>query len=316
MAGGLLLLGWLGVKAVPVIFGMTSSSKARRPEDDPAETHPVDCSVFAPPKLAVGKEMLVQVFLHPPGRVEDAGAGARQFDADAEWRGFSSLSLELALGTRVGVELDTDDLRVSDEGCGEIRWNNGVAGTSFLVSAPSEAAPGKRHATARFMVDGVPAGRIHFVIELVASLDVETPAEPLGDASHRYRKAFISYASQDRAEVLKRVQTLGALKIDYFQDVLDLDPGDRWEQELYTEIDVCDLFLLFWSSASRSSEYVRREAEYARERQMNNDIEEPDIIPMMIEGPPPPIPWPGFGHLHFNDKLIYLMRWEERERDS
>ena len=41
---------------------------------------------------------------------------------------------------------------------------------------------------------------------------------------------------------------LQALKISYFEDLLDLEPGDRWWPRLETAIDQCDLFLLFWSS--------------------------------------------------------------------
>jgi hypothetical protein len=39
---------------------------------------------------------------------------------------------------------------------------------------------------------------------------------------------------------------------------------------------------------------------------------EPAIIPSLLEGPPPPKPWPEFAHLHFNDKLVYLVRLEEK----
>jgi serine/threonine protein kinase len=311
LVGGLLLLGWLGLEAIPLIFGSIRSSDSRRPNNETGDLSPVECSIFAPPTLPTHREILVQVFLHPPGRAEDAETGATQFDADAEWRGFSSLSLDLAPGTRVAVELDVEDLTVSDEGCGEIRWNGGVVGTSFWVSAGRDVALGRRRATARFLVDGVPAGRIHFVIEVVASQQAEASPEALGDASHRYRKAFISYASEDRTEVLKRVQTLGALRIDFFQDALNLEPGERWEKALYREIDGCDLFLLFWSSSSVTSDWVRKEARYALERQTTSVRGEPDIIPVMIEGPPPPTPWPELAHLHFNDKLLYLMRCEE-----
>jgi hypothetical protein len=296
---------------VAIQSGVTFTAKNRGEDDPSGDTQPVDCSVFAPPKMAVGSEILVQIYLHPPELKDDAEAGAKQFDSDAAWRGFTSLKLSLAEGTLVAVQLDIDGMTVGGEGVGQIRWNNRVTGTSFWVSAPEGTKPGKRRGMARLMVNGVPAGKINFIVEVVASVEAEVPAEPLGDLSHRYKKAFISYASQDRGEVLKRVQTLGALKIDYFQDVLDLDPGDRWEQELYKEIDKCDLFLLFWSSASKGSKWVRKEATYALQRQSDSEDDEPDIIPMLIEGPPPPKPWPEFNSRHFNDKLLYVMRYSE-----
>ena len=316
LAGAIALTAWAGLKLFPLIFGITSQARIRRPDDSTGETHPVECSIYAPPKLAVGDAALVQVYLHPPGRADEAEAGAKLFDSDAEKRGFTSLSLDLASGTRVAIQLDVEGLEVSDDGFDEIRWNNSVVGTSFKVSSSACVSPGKHFGTVRLMVDGVPAGKIHFIMEVVDSLEVEVPPEGIGESAHHYHKAFISYASEDRTEVLKRVQTLGALKIRYFQDVLDLEPGDRWEKELYKEIDNCDLFLLFWSSAARDSEWVYQEALYARQRQIESETEEPDIIPMLIEGPPPPKPWSEFKGLHFNDKLIYLMRPHGNDGDE
>ena len=48
-----------------------------------------------------------------------------------------------------------------------------------------------------------------------------------GEDARRYHFAFISYASKDRDEVLRRVQLLASVGIDYFQDLLSLEPGDR-----------------------------------------------------------------------------------------
>jgi hypothetical protein len=64
---------------------------------------------------------------------------------------------------------------------------------------------------------------------------------------------------------------LKALRMSYFQDILALDPGDRWEQQLYRHIDQADLFLLFWSSAAHESEWVRKEVRYALSRKGSDD---------------------------------------------
>jgi hypothetical protein len=74
--------------------------------------------------------------------------------------------------------------------------------------------------------------------------------EPAGQAA-RFESFFVSYASQDRAEVLERVQMALQLGKRVFQDVLNLDPGDRWEQKLYLHIDESDAVLLFWSSSAK-----------------------------------------------------------------
>jgi hypothetical protein len=107
--------------------------------------------------------------------------------------------------------------------------------------------------------------------------------------------------------VLKRVQMLARLKMSFFQDVLHLEPGSRWERELYRHIDECDLFLLFWSRAARDSKWVLKEARYALSRQGGNDLAPPEIVPVVLEGPPPVEPPDDLKGLHFNDSLLYFM---------
>jgi len=107
--------------------------------------------------------------------------------------------------------------------------------------------------------------------------------------------------------VLKRVQMLTLLRIGYFQDVLHLKPGDRWERKLYRHIDKCDLFLLFWSTAAKRSQWVLKEVRYALKRKGGDHLAPPQIHPVIIEGPPAPEPPDELAHLHFNDKLIYFM---------
>jgi hypothetical protein len=210
-------------------------------------------------------------------------------------------------GARVGFQLEVPGLGVSDDGLGEISWHNRITGVQFLVTAPKRCKPGPRPATLRIYVEGIPAGRIHFLIGVERKTSRDQP-EPRGHAARNYRKAFISYASEDRTEVLKRVQTLNALRVSFFQDLLNLEPGERWEKALYLHIDQSDLFLLFWSSRARGSVWVGKEIAYALERQKLNRDGEPDIVPVIIEGPPPPPPPKELAHLHFNDPLIYFMR--------
>jgi hypothetical protein len=126
--------------------------------------------------------------------------------------------------------------------------------------------------------------------------------KPTGEA-RRYSRAFISYASKDRAEVLRRVQMLKSVGIDFFQDVLNLEPGDRWAQELYKHIDESDVLFLFWSTAAKESEWVAKEWQYALEKKGDDFIR-----PVGIEGPPIPAPPEPLRHLHFGDPILYFLR--------
>jgi hypothetical protein len=99
----------LGVKILP-FFNMTRRVNTESDDDgdDGEKTHSVDCSVFAPPAVSVGHWMMVQIFLHPPDiadTVDTVEEAAVSFDTTAALRGFSSLSLRLRDGARVGFQL-------------------------------------------------------------------------------------------------------------------------------------------------------------------------------------------------------------------
>jgi hypothetical protein len=168
------------------------------------------------------------------------------------------------------------------------------------------------HLCVRVLLNSVPIGTLRFTLAGVARDEVDHSPQIRGDAAHRYQHAFLSYASPDRAEVLKRVQALNAVRIDFFQDLLNLKPGDRWEKRVYEEIDRCDLFLLFWSSHAAKSDWVIREAEYALERSKASSI--PDIAPIILEGPPVPLPPTSLRDIHFNDSLRYVISAVEMEK--
>jgi hypothetical protein len=182
-----------------------------------------------------------------------------------------------------------------------VAWANGL--TSVLICAPHSETHKVVIGRLRITVSGVPIGNISF--KILIARNTTTPKQ-IGEAQ-RYHTVFVSYDSIDRGEVLKRVQMLKLFNIKIFQDILSLDPGSRWEKRLYTEIEHCDLFLLFWSRAARDSEWVRKELRYALACKKGKEEAPPDIIPVMIEGPPPIPPPPELSHLHFNDYLLYLM---------
>jgi hypothetical protein len=81
----------------------------------------------------------------------------------------------------------------------------------------------------------------------------------------------------------------------------------RWEKELYKHIDECDFFLLFWSHAAKKSEWVIKEAEYALGRQGPDGSGEPDIVPVILDGPPPAPPPDSLKAIHFDDRVSYFI---------
>jgi hypothetical protein len=125
----------------------------------------------------------------------------------------------------------------------------------------------------------------------------------------RYQTAFISYAWQNRPEVLRCVQMLRLVGIAFFQDLLSLDPGQRWAQQLYSHIDTSDVFFLFWSTPAKQSKWLTKEWRYGLKRKGLDFIK-----PVMIEGPPPVPPPKALARLHINDGLLYVVRAEEPAR--
>ena len=266
----------------------------------------VECSVFAPAIAPQGETLMIQVFAHLEGLDSEAGRLAVQFDPTARSRGVKTLSARVARGTELSFHLELSRGSLSDP-IQTMVWMGDTESVQFIVDIPLDCPTGNLAGKVTISQNTVPIGRISFLLQVVpAGTPIPAATEPETSA-FAYRFTFLSYASEDRDKVLARVQMLDQMGIRYFQDLLSLDPGQRWEKELYRNIDKCDLFLLFWSNAAKCSPWVMREVNYALDRQQGNDDAPPEIKPVIIEGPPLVAPPERLQHLHFNDKLIYLM---------
>ena len=264
----------------------------------------VDCTVFAPPSVRPGESVLIQVFAHLAEQTQDARALATEFDPGTRRRAFRSVEAPIPRGARLTFELHMPGAEIADP-VETLTWRGRAESVQFEVILPEEVLS-TVIGTVWVALDGVPLGHVKF--KLGVELNASSPErEPVGDLAARYKTAFISYASGDRDEVVRRVQMLQALKISYFEDLLDLEPGDRWWPRLETAIDQCDLFLLFWSSDAKHSEWVRKEVSRALQRQGGDGLSPPEIRPVILEGPPIVPPWRELSHLHFNDRLLYFM---------
>jgi hypothetical protein len=269
----------------------------------------VDCTVFSPPEARVGESILVQVFAHIPEQAKEARKLAEEFDPETQRLGVTPLATEIARGSRLMFELIIPGFMISDS-VKELTWRGRTQSVQFAVSVPAESRPQTVIGKVLVSQDTVPIGEVSFKLKVVPDTAVvDTESRPVG-IGKRYRMAFISYASKDREDVLKRVQMLTAVGIRYFQDVLDLDPGVRWERELYRYIDESDVLFLFWSTAAKESEWVGLEWQYGLERKGEDFIR-----PVIIEGPPSPEPPPELAHLHFADKMLYFINPREEAQN-
>ena len=267
----------------------------------------VECSVHAPASAAPGSQFLVQAWIHTLAQTEEVGHLARALDSDAQLRAFRTLELRVPRETTLMIELRLPG-GIVDEPSQTVVWTGSPQAATFGVRLRADLTmPATLIGTVSVFLDGVPIGHLKFKVALGAPGAGETELKPAGASAVRYQQAFVSYSSDDRQKVLPRVQMLEALGIRFFQDLLSLDSGERWEPELERQIDTCDLFLLFWSENAKSSEWVRREVLRAMQRKAGDDLRPPEIRPVILEGPPVPKPWDELRYLHFNDRVLYFL---------
>jgi len=258
----------------------------------------VDCSVWAPPRTAWGNAVLVQVFLHRPEFEAEARALAREFDADAARRGITTLTLPIAHGTRVRLHLEAATPLLVHEPFVAVEWRGRTTQVQFSVDTPPRSVLDENdyNLTLRLYIEEVPVGRILF--KLTVGPTGSPHAQPVKGEAHRYTSAFASYASQDRNEVLSRIQGMqkSAPFLDIFFDRASLRPGEDWRVRLVEEIERRDVFFLFWSRAARSSEWVETEWKTALDRKGLHSIS-----PVPLEGPEIAPPPHELSSLHFDD---------------
>jgi len=291
------LVGWLA-KSLHLSMAPPGPAPSLRSSE-------VDVSAFAPNRARRGSRFLVQVFLHAPEAEERTILLlAKAADSEAVRRGVATLDIDVAEGERLDFVLDGEGLVIA-EPHQSLVWRGRPRSCAFLVEAPRDFNADAAQLRVRVLKGAAPVGHIRFSVAIDAS-DARAAIEPAGEAAPRYRRAFLSYASSDRAEVLKRAQALRAAGVDFFNDLLSLEPGERWERRLYEEIDRCDVFLLFWSQAAKESQWVRREIDRARDAARDSG-RPAEILPIILEGPPPPTPPESLASLHFNDPLCYVI---------
>jgi hypothetical protein len=181
----------------------------------------------------------------------------------------------------------------------DLIWDGRVANARFAVTAPAELAPGTYPGQATVHLDGLRVAKIAFVVEVG-----ERPGPPsaLPARFQRYRSAFASYASADRADVLARVQGMQKVvpDLDVFLDVVSLRSGDHWRERLAAEVCQRDVLFLFWSLAASQSQWVEWEWRTALEKR---GIDHIDPIPLASPDQVPPPPELA-SRLHFNDWVL------------
>jgi hypothetical protein len=186
-------------------------------------------------------------------------------------------------GTKVTVALWADHLHV-EEPLQSFVWNGKWVIVQFDISVPDGVDEGRLILKFDVSIEGLTIARLRPELRIVHGK--AAPGEKLTIAKSP-NKAFASYASPDRREVLGRVRSLQIFtRIDVFLDCLSLHPGESWKSRLMNEITQRDIFWLFWSRNALQSEWVEWEWRAALAAKTLDYIQ-----PHPLEGPdiaPPP----------------------------
>lgn len=179
-----------------------------------------------------------------------------------------------------------------------ITWTGEIGNATFVVEVPADAADGTRQGTVSIRLNGCQIARMSFVLH-IGSARIGMSVLPTHISTHR--TAFASYASEDRRDVLARVQGMEAayrgLKV--FVDVVDLRSSRYWEAELRKRIPESDVFYLFWCRHANQSEWVEKEWRCALDARGLDFID-----PVPLEGPEHAPPPKELAAKHFNDPLL------------
>jgi hypothetical protein len=273
------------------------------------EQEKISCTLFCKDSIRVSETIFLQVFVHEFNKAIEALSMAIEFDKSTSRRQTKVLDGVIEFNSVLCFELEIQDL-VIDEPFQYLTWKGITDSIQYIVNLPSNYGKSLLIGKIKVTRNDMPIGHFSFKVEIADSVLPEN----IGSSNltqmeiTEYKHAFISYASKDRDEVLRRIQMLDLLKISYFQDIINLRAGDLWSDVIYKQIDAADLFLLFWSSSARNSEWVMKEVNYALKRKGVNSENPPEIYPVIIEGPPIIEPPESLKHIHFNDKIAYYIQ--------
>lgn len=292
--------------ASPPARKLPDEATKRLDKDRPTRTKNdrVQFAVTSPPCVPLGQHFIVDVWAHTErqrGEVERRIQQAhQQTDTSPVIRPKGPFKIER--GTTLFVRLQFQGLHV-DSPEDVILWEGEIGNASFEVAIPSETTEGVKCGLVTVHWEGgLQIARIPLQVFVAANAALSAPtAQPL----HHIRRAFASYASPDRDEVIGRIQGMQKIApdLDVFLDVVKLRSGERWEHKLWQVIPENDVFYLFWSAAAKASPWVEKEWRCA----LNSRGEE-FIDPVPLVSPDDVPPPDELSKKHFNDWILAYRR--------
>ncbi len=275
----------------------------------------INIGVYSVNRLEKGTNTVIQVWIYKNKLIEEISLLAKQFNPDVSETARKSLFNLLTKGDAIKLILNAHEISYTETK--ELFWNGTKACENFLIKVPKEIEVIKITFSLDILIEGLLSGNVHFSMAVTRPYSIEkNDIKPIDYEIQAYEKAFISYASSDRQEVLARVQgMLLTERYNIFLDVINLSGAEKWEPRLYKEIETCDVFFLFWSKASKASKWVKKEIQFALDCKKDSSLDKPRIHPIMI--PPIQAPPKNLSNLHCNDPITqFILADKQRKKNN
>jgi len=261
----------------------------------------VQVTVFRPKSIVIGRWYRLLSFVHlaerRPG--EDAldplaevrrMAQAALGEQSAAYRSATEDALAgLPEGGQVNLVPEVDGVEFNPPSR-SFAWHSDVHDESFQLRAKSGHVGSTLRGRLSAYLGTVLLAEVGMAFKIQSSESTDT-GPFAAERGKAYRKIFASYSHADARIVSDFEAVVSAFGDRYLIDVQDLRAGEAWSDALARLIDQADVFQLFWSQRSMSSEFCRREWEYALEKGVS-------IRPVYWERPMPAPPKALKG-LHF-----------------
>ncbi|MFY9558288.1 MAG: protein kinase [Blastocatellia bacterium] len=190
------------------------------------------------------------------------------------------------------------------------KWQESVHREVFRLRAATTLAGQTARGRMSVFLGGILLAEITLNIR-VSSEQAGKPADMEPSSARCYRKIFASYSHKDWVIVERFEHYSQALGDEYLRDVSRLRAGEVWSNQLEKMIFEADIFQLFWSTNSMTSEFVRREWECALSRGKPNFIRPTYWEHPMPKAPEKNLPPKELSRLHFQRITPHLLGFSE-----
>ena len=265
----------------------------------------VNFAVFAPKVIVPESSFVLELWAYLGSKRDEMLSRASRHDRLIERGSRGPVYVPSGTELTIVLRLDAFTLRETQD---HFYWGGDLANVAFIVDVPRGLNAGAHPGQISILHCGMLLARLVFELEVGKDLE---ESSSVNLQREQIKRAFASYASQDRGEVLRRVQGIKATGIDVFLDVASIRAGDNWKEELLNGIRAADIFYLFWSVAASKSHWVEKEWRFALQERGLDYIHPVPLVDPIVAPPPAEL-----ASRHFNDLLLACMRSQDISLDS